>query len=186
MKLSDPVTAASSYLKARDIEAAIYGQNHPDLISTEYSLAASLHACAEFASAEDAINRCLRIIRQGGQQARAWRHRALRMAIIIDLEDKSPSASTRSRPAIPRTSNSGAFLPIPRPCRFRVLDTTGSLRHELPDRPPAAKERHLRRVLTSSPDPLQHRAATPRPKPAGSPQGSARRPDPRILAGLMS
>jgi hypothetical protein len=92
MKLSDPVTAASSYLKARDIEAAIYGQDHPDLISTEYSLAASLHACADFASAEDAINRCLRIIRQGGQQARAWRQRALIMAIILGLEDKSPSA----------------------------------------------------------------------------------------------
>ena len=91
MKLSHPAMAASSYLKARDIEAVIYGENHPDLISTEYSLATALHACADFASAEEAINRCLRIIRQGGQQARVWRHRALRLAIIIDLEDRSPS-----------------------------------------------------------------------------------------------
>jgi tetratricopeptide (TPR) repeat protein len=90
MKLSHPAMAASSYLKARDIEAVIYGENHPDLISTEYSLAAALHACADFAAAEEAINRCLQIIRHGSQQARAWRHRALRLAIIIDLEDRSP------------------------------------------------------------------------------------------------
>ena len=43
------------------------------------------------AAAEEAINRCLRIIRRGGQQARAWRHRALQLAIIIDLADRSPS-----------------------------------------------------------------------------------------------
>jgi hypothetical protein len=88
MKLSDPAEAASSYLKARDIEAALYGENHPDLISTEYSLAAALHACADFASAREAINRCLQIIRQGGQQARLWRHRALGLAIAIDLVDR--------------------------------------------------------------------------------------------------
>lgn len=92
MKLSHPAMAASSYLKARDIEAALYGENHPDLISTEYSLAAAMHACADFAAAEEAINRCLRIIRQGGQQARVWRHRALGLAIVIDLTDRSPSA----------------------------------------------------------------------------------------------
>jgi tetratricopeptide (TPR) repeat protein len=91
MKLSDPALAASSYLKARDIEAAIYGENHPDLISTEYSLAAAMNACADFVPAKEAINRCLRIIRQGGQQAQGWRHRALRLAIIIDLADRSPS-----------------------------------------------------------------------------------------------
>ena len=98
MQLSQPEMAASSYLKARDIEAAIYGENHPDLISTEYSLAAALYACADFAPAEEAINRCLRIIRQGGQQARVWRHRALRLAIAIDLMDKAPSPD-RSRPS---------------------------------------------------------------------------------------
>jgi len=91
MQLSYPATAASSYLKARDIEAVIYGENHPDLISTEYSLATALHTCGDLAAAEEAINRCLRIIRQGGQQARLWRHRALRLAIIIDLPDESPS-----------------------------------------------------------------------------------------------
>ncbi len=98
MQLSQPEMAASSYLKARDIEAAIYGENHPDLISTEYSLAAALYACADFVPAEEAINRCLRIIRQGGQQARVWRHRALRLAIAIDLMDKAPSPD-RSRPS---------------------------------------------------------------------------------------
>ena len=92
MKMSQPATAASSYLKARDIEAVIYGENHPDLIATEYALAAALHAAADIVPAERAINRCLRIIRQGGNQARAWRHRALRLAIIIDLADRSPSA----------------------------------------------------------------------------------------------
>lgn len=80
-----------NYLKARDIEVAIYGENHPDLISTEYSLALSLQASTDFAAAEEAINRCLRMIRQGGQQARVWRHRALKLAIIIDLADEPPT-----------------------------------------------------------------------------------------------
>ncbi len=92
MKLSDPATAASSYLKARNIEAGIYGEDHPDLISTEYNLAAALHASADFAAAEEAISRSLRIIRRGGPQARIWQNRALRLAIIIDLADRSPSA----------------------------------------------------------------------------------------------
>jgi hypothetical protein len=92
MKVSDSATAASSYLKARNIEAGMYGENHPDLISTEYSLAAALHASADFAAAEAAISRCLRIIRRGGPQARIWRDRALKLAIIIDLSDRSPSA----------------------------------------------------------------------------------------------
>jgi hypothetical protein len=92
MSLSDYVTAASSYLKARDIEVAIYGESHPDLISTECSLAAALHACGDSAAAQEAINRCLRIIRQGGQQARDWRQRALTTAISIDLAKMSPSA----------------------------------------------------------------------------------------------
>ena len=90
--LFDHAMAASSYLRARDIEASIYGENHPDLISTEYSLAAALHASTDFAAADEAINRCLQIIRKGGQQAQVWRHRALRLAIIIDLADRPPSA----------------------------------------------------------------------------------------------
>lgn len=92
MMLSDPALAASSYQKARDIEVAIYGENHPDLISTEYSLASALHASADFAAAEDAIGRCLRIVRQGDQEAQVWRHRVLRLAISIDLADRLPSA----------------------------------------------------------------------------------------------
>jgi hypothetical protein len=92
MKLSHPEMAASSYLKARDIEADIYGENHPDLISTEYGLAAALYACADYAHAKEAINRCLRIIRAGGQQAKVWRDRALGLAIIIDVQDMSPHA----------------------------------------------------------------------------------------------
>ncbi|HUZ55355.1 MAG TPA: dsDNA nuclease domain-containing protein [Streptosporangiaceae bacterium] len=92
MKLSEPSRAASSYLRARDIEAAIYGENHPDLISTEYSLAAAMHACDDLTGAGDAINRCLRIIRQGGESARVWRRRALQLAILIDLADWPPSA----------------------------------------------------------------------------------------------
>ena len=89
MQLSQPAIAASGYLKARDIEVGIYGENHADLISTEYSLAAALHACADHEAAADAIDRCLRIIRLGSQQARVWRHRALRLAVIIDLADNS-------------------------------------------------------------------------------------------------
>jgi tetratricopeptide (TPR) repeat protein len=89
MQMSDPATAASSYLNAREIEAAIFGQNHPYLISTEYNLAAALHACSNFAAAKEAINRCLQIIRKGSPQARLWRQRALKMAILIDLNDRS-------------------------------------------------------------------------------------------------
>jgi Tetratricopeptide repeat len=92
MKLSDAAVAATSYLKARDIEADIYGEDHPDLISTEYSLASALHASADIAAAEEAISRCLRIVRLGGQQARVWRNRVLRLAIFIDLVDRSPPA----------------------------------------------------------------------------------------------
>jgi len=92
MKLSEPALAASSYLKARNIEAGIYGEDHPDLISSEYSLAAALLASGSLAAAEEAMNRCLRIMRQGGRQARVWRHDALKLAIMIDLAGKSPSA----------------------------------------------------------------------------------------------
>ena len=92
MKMSDSAAAASSFLKARDIEAGMYGENHPELISTEWGLAGALHASGDFAAAEEAIRRCLRIIRRGGPQARIWRDQALRLAIIIDLADRSPSA----------------------------------------------------------------------------------------------
>jgi putative transposase len=56
-----------------------------------------------------------------------------------------------------------------------VLDTTGRLRHELPGRLPAAKEHHLRRVLTEY---LQH-YSTARPHRAlqqEAPAGRAHRP----------
>jgi tetratricopeptide (TPR) repeat protein len=87
MALGEPTTAAASYQAARDTEASIYGDEHPDLIASEFSLAAALHASANFAAAEEAISRCLRIIRRGGAQARIWRDRALILAIIIDIED---------------------------------------------------------------------------------------------------
>jgi hypothetical protein len=86
MQLAEAVLAASSYMTARDIEAGIYGNDHPELISTEYSLAVALLTCGDIASADEAVNRCLAIIRRGGQQARDWRHRALKLAIIIDLD----------------------------------------------------------------------------------------------------
>lgn len=88
MYLSQPALAASSYLKARSIETVIYGDNHPDLIPTEYHLAAALQASGDREAAVEAINRCLRIIRQGGQQARLWRNRALTVAIAIDVADE--------------------------------------------------------------------------------------------------
>jgi hypothetical protein len=56
-------------------QASVYGEGHPDLISTEYTLAFALYASTDFGLARDAINRCLQIMRQGGQQARLWRHR---------------------------------------------------------------------------------------------------------------
>lgn len=96
MELSNPAMAASSYLNARDIEVGIYGENHPDLISTEYGLAAALYASADFAAADEAIGRCLRIIRRGGQQARVWRHRALGLAINIDLAHSSSRISSKA------------------------------------------------------------------------------------------
>jgi len=92
MSLREQATAASSYLEARDIEADIYGEDHPALISTEYHLAFALHASGDSAAADEAVSRCLRIIRRGGQQARVWRHRALKLAIIIDLAGRSPPA----------------------------------------------------------------------------------------------
>jgi hypothetical protein len=97
MKVSDSAAAASSFLEARNIEAGLYGENHPELISTEYGLAGALHASGDFTAAEEAMSRCLRIIRRGGPQARIWRDRALKLAIIIDLADRSGSATHPNR-----------------------------------------------------------------------------------------
>jgi tetratricopeptide (TPR) repeat protein len=91
MELSEPATAATSYLTARNIEVGVYGEDHPELIATEYHLAAARHAIGDLALAEEAIGRCLRIIRRGGPQARIWRDRALTLAIIIDLERGTPA-----------------------------------------------------------------------------------------------
>jgi tetratricopeptide (TPR) repeat protein len=80
MSLFQYATAASSYLKARNIEIDLYGDNHPDLIQTEYHLAIALNMSGDRQAATDAINRCLRIIRRGGRQGRFWRNRALTVA----------------------------------------------------------------------------------------------------------
>jgi tetratricopeptide (TPR) repeat protein len=92
MNLPAPAMAAHSYLKARDTEAQIYGEDHPVLISTEYHLAIALHANGDITAAQEAISRCLRIIRRGGQQALTWQNRVLTLAIIIDLAETPPPA----------------------------------------------------------------------------------------------
>lgn len=91
MSLSQYATAASSYLKGRNIEIGLYGDNHPDLIPTEYHLAFALKMSGDRQAARDAINRCLRIIRQGGRQGRFWRNRVLAVAIAIDLDEEPTS-----------------------------------------------------------------------------------------------
>ena len=88
MQLSHFAMAASSYLEARNIEIAVFGDSHPDLIPTEYNLTVALHMSGARDAAAEAINRCLRIIRRGGQQARLWRSRVLQAAIAIDLADE--------------------------------------------------------------------------------------------------
>jgi tetratricopeptide (TPR) repeat protein len=93
MALREPAGAAASYRNAREIEASIYGEDHPELIATEYSQAAALHASGDFNGAAEAINRCLQIIRRGGPQARMWRDRALILAITIDVEGGPPAAT---------------------------------------------------------------------------------------------
>ena len=93
MTLREPAGAAASYRKAREIEASIYGEDHPELIATEYSQAAALFASGDFNAAAEAINQCLQIIRRGGPQARIWRDRALTLAITIDIEGGAPAAT---------------------------------------------------------------------------------------------
>jgi tetratricopeptide (TPR) repeat protein len=91
MTLRQPVNAAASYQKAREIEAGIYGEDHPELIATEYSQAVALYASGDLDAAAEAINQCLQIIRGGGSQARIWRDRALTLAITIDLQGSAPA-----------------------------------------------------------------------------------------------
>jgi tetratricopeptide (TPR) repeat protein len=88
MSLSQYATAASSYLKARNIETGLYGENHPDLIPTECHLAIALNMSGDRQAATDAINRCLRIVRKSGKQGRFWRNRVLTVAIAIDLGEE--------------------------------------------------------------------------------------------------
>ena len=85
MTLRDPRSASESYLKARQVETSLYGEGHPDLIATEYSLAAASYSLGDINAATEAINRCLRLIRRGGPQARLWRDQALSLAIAIDV-----------------------------------------------------------------------------------------------------
>jgi hypothetical protein len=40
MTLREPAGAAASYRKAREIEASIYGEDHPELIATKLSFPA--------------------------------------------------------------------------------------------------------------------------------------------------
>jgi anthranilate phosphoribosyltransferase len=91
MTLRQPVNAAASYQKAREIEAGIYGEDHPELIATEYSAAVALYASGDLNAAAEAINQCLQIIRRGGPQARIWRDRALILAITIDARGSAPA-----------------------------------------------------------------------------------------------
>jgi len=86
MTLGELETAAASYQEARDIEARVYGEDHPELIADEYHLAFARYANGDIEAAHDAISRCLRVIRRGGHQPRIWRDRTLTPAITIDIE----------------------------------------------------------------------------------------------------
>jgi tetratricopeptide (TPR) repeat protein len=80
--------AAESYQKARDIEARVYGKDHPELIADEFHLAFARYATSNIDAAHEAISRCLTVIRKGGHQAHIWRDRALTLAIMIDVEQR--------------------------------------------------------------------------------------------------
>jgi len=88
VSLSEYATAASSYLQGWNIESGLYGENHPDLIPTEYHLAIALNMAGDRQAAVDWINRCLRNIGNARKAGRFWRNRALSAAIAIDLGEQ--------------------------------------------------------------------------------------------------
>jgi tetratricopeptide (TPR) repeat protein len=84
--------AADAYQQARDLDAAIYGPDHGELVTDEFRLAEARGAAGDMNAAYEAINRCLAIIRQGHPQGRRWRADVLSAAVVIDLElGRAPS-----------------------------------------------------------------------------------------------
>jgi tetratricopeptide (TPR) repeat protein len=77
--------AVSSLQRARDIDAAIYGDQHPEVLADEYSLAAAHQLNGQNSAARASINRALRIIKNGRSVSRLTRDRVITTAIVIDL-----------------------------------------------------------------------------------------------------
>lgn len=81
---SNHAAAINSFQQARDIDAAVYGNAHPELLMDEYSLAAALYADGRLEAARAVINRCLAILRKGHQVGRQYRTQVITLAIAID------------------------------------------------------------------------------------------------------
>ncbi len=85
-------SAVTAHQRARDLDATVYGSNHPELLVDEYSLAGALYAAGQLNSARTAISRCLAIMRQGSPQGRLWRTQVIVLTIAIDIGLGSPAA----------------------------------------------------------------------------------------------
>ena len=79
-------SAANSAQTARDIDAAIYSDDHPELVIDELKLAETLYTAGDLNAARKAIGRCLGIVRQGAAQGPKLRTEILAVAVAIDLD----------------------------------------------------------------------------------------------------
>ena len=82
--MKDLGSAVRSAQAARDIDASIYGDDHPELVIDELRLAETL-AAGDLNAGRSAISRCLGIIRHGAPQGHLRRAEALAVAIDIDV-----------------------------------------------------------------------------------------------------
>jgi tetratricopeptide (TPR) repeat protein len=78
--------AADAAQYARDVDASIYGPDHPELLRDECALAESLFLCKRFRDADLTIKRCLAFIKRGAPESAEWRARAIGLSTAIDLQ----------------------------------------------------------------------------------------------------
>ena len=78
--------------RARELEAAVYGADGGDVLLIEAELGQAYFAAGDHEGANQAITRCLNLIRSGQPQARRRRNRVLGIAISIDLAHGWPES----------------------------------------------------------------------------------------------
>lgn len=77
--------AVRSFQRARDTDAAIYGDQHPELLTDESGLASAQYLNGQLGAARVSINRCLAILRNGHPVASQTRAMIITIAIMIDV-----------------------------------------------------------------------------------------------------